>query len=558
MGSDEYAAKYRTYLLTQRLNVRTIITPSLDASPHDRGWEDKQIGKQQLKHHQEGQQPCPRVSHSFSKCSDSPGVCSSGTFVSAPASSFFKNSTCSSSFACTLSGAGADLEAPTRRPHLSSCPSCGESSSKGCRCLQSTGVSVIHVASNGGENSIVYCPLANAFLSPHDLHGRDESTRVLSSASVVLVELGVSIAACVAGLSIAVARNPSVITAVTVSPVAVLPASILRLADLLLLNHQEASQLDFLQFQEQEEPTKDKHQTSEGQHQPAGTAPPRLGRGLEKPESAKLSKNWKQIPEAALEQNLQKLQRLQRKLANFAAAEEKPACKNSASCPDLAGEVFKRKPDAAAHTKLAHTPQPSLIITDGKNAITIVGPALNWSETQPRKKHVALALASSGSSAKPLTRSRAPSTSSTMLAPLSTAASSSLPSSIYPLPSSTSPLLSSSSSPPSSPSPSYTSTSARHCAVCLCSECVRGVPYRFVEVPRLPARSIVDTVGAGDSFAGALAAFLALGCPLVDATSRAAVVAADSVRRCGASQSYADKNNLPDGLFDFSKPHTHC
>ncbi|MEV8606699.1 ribokinase [Amycolatopsis sp. NPDC051373] len=53
-----------------------------------------------------------------------------------------------------------------------------------------------------------------------------------------------------------------------------------------------------------------------------------------------------------------------------------------------------------------------------------------------------------------------------------------------------------------------------------------------------PAVAAVDTTGAGDAFAGALAASLASGVSLVDAAHRAAAVAAVSVTRHGAQPSY--------------------
>ncbi|MEU4801521.1 ribokinase [Actinosynnema sp. NPDC023587] len=58
-----------------------------------------------------------------------------------------------------------------------------------------------------------------------------------------------------------------------------------------------------------------------------------------------------------------------------------------------------------------------------------------------------------------------------------------------------------------------------------------------VEVPA-PAVTPVDTTGAGDAFAGALAAGLAAGEPLVDAARYAARVAATSVTKPGAQPSY--------------------
>ncbi|MGM1059745.1 ribokinase [Saccharothrix sp. Mg75] len=58
-----------------------------------------------------------------------------------------------------------------------------------------------------------------------------------------------------------------------------------------------------------------------------------------------------------------------------------------------------------------------------------------------------------------------------------------------------------------------------------------------VEVPAPPVTP-VDTTGAGDAFAGALAADLAAGAPLVEAAAFAARVAALSVTSAGAQPSY--------------------
>lgn len=53
-----------------------------------------------------------------------------------------------------------------------------------------------------------------------------------------------------------------------------------------------------------------------------------------------------------------------------------------------------------------------------------------------------------------------------------------------------------------------------------------------------PRVDVVDTTGAGDAFAGALAASLAAGASLVDAAHKAVTVAAVSVTRSGAQPSY--------------------
>lgn len=61
-----------------------------------------------------------------------------------------------------------------------------------------------------------------------------------------------------------------------------------------------------------------------------------------------------------------------------------------------------------------------------------------------------------------------------------------------------------------------------------------------------PAVEAVDTTGAGDAFAGALAAALAAGADLETAARRAVGVAAISVTRAGAQPSYPSAAELPD------------
>ena len=51
-----------------------------------------------------------------------------------------------------------------------------------------------------------------------------------------------------------------------------------------------------------------------------------------------------------------------------------------------------------------------------------------------------------------------------------------------------------------------------------------------------PAVSVVDTVGAGDTLNGALAAGLAAGLPLAEAASRAVTAAALATTRAGARE----------------------
>ncbi|KAL3780085.1 hypothetical protein ACHAW5_004569 [Stephanodiscus triporus] len=67
------------------------------------------------------------------------------------------------------------------------------------------------------------------------------------------------------------------------------------------------------------------------------------------------------------------------------------------------------------------------------------------------------------------------------------------------------------------------------------------------EPPDLPCKSelVVDTVGAGDAFCGALAAYLSRGIHLEKAASMACGVASMSVRKRGAQESYPRAEDLP-------------
>jgi len=66
----------------------------------------------------------------------------------------------------------------------------------------------------------------------------------------------------------------------------------------------------------------------------------------------------------------------------------------------------------------------------------------------------------------------------------------------------------------------------------------------------LPCKSqpVVDTVGAGDAFCGALSAYLSRGVELEKAASMACGVASMSVRKRGAQESYVSASDLPDCL----------
>lgn len=59
----------------------------------------------------------------------------------------------------------------------------------------------------------------------------------------------------------------------------------------------------------------------------------------------------------------------------------------------------------------------------------------------------------------------------------------------------------------------------------------------------------LDTTGAGDSFVGSLAYFLALGMPMNDAMARANRIAAVSVQAAGTQTSFPSADELPEALF---------
>ncbi|MEZ4713343.1 MAG: ribokinase [Caldilineaceae bacterium] len=72
------------------------------------------------------------------------------------------------------------------------------------------------------------------------------------------------------------------------------------------------------------------------------------------------------------------------------------------------------------------------------------------------------------------------------------------------------------------------------------------------EVQHVPAPAVkaIDTTGAGDAFCGSLAYFLASGFSMVDAMSRANVVAASSVQHPGTQTSFPDRSQIAEELFE--------
>jgi ribokinase/non-canonical purine NTP pyrophosphatase (RdgB/HAM1 family) len=73
----------------------------------------------------------------------------------------------------------------------------------------------------------------------------------------------------------------------------------------------------------------------------------------------------------------------------------------------------------------------------------------------------------------------------------------------------------------------------------------------LVKAPEgLPCRdeAVLDTIGAGDAFCGALSTYLSAGLKLTDAATKACGIASMSVRKKGAQTSYPTANELPDCL----------
>ena len=80
---------------------------------------------------------------------------------------------------------------------------------------------------------------------------------------------------------------------------------------------------------------------------------------------------------------------------------------------------------------------------------------------------------------------------------------------------------------------------------CLLVSSEEAAPLRFA-VPEAARRgAVVDTIGAGDAFLGALAHRLAAGTPLAEALPTAVFAATLSVQRQGAQASYATREELP-------------
>lgn len=100
------------------------------------------------------------------------------------------------------------------------------------------GIAVIMVASNGGENSIVYVPGSNADLSADDVAA---SAAQLQAAGVVVAQLEVPVPAIQRAFELS--RSAGGMTVLNAAPALRVPDSLLALTDWLVLNETEAVQL---------------------------------------------------------------------------------------------------------------------------------------------------------------------------------------------------------------------------------------------------------------------------------------------------------------------------
>lgn len=100
------------------------------------------------------------------------------------------------------------------------------------------GIAVIMVASDGGENSIVYVPGSNADLSIVDVAA---SAAVLQSAGVVVAQLEVPVPAIQQAFELA--HGAGAVTVLNAAPALSVPDALLQLTDWLVLNETEVAQL---------------------------------------------------------------------------------------------------------------------------------------------------------------------------------------------------------------------------------------------------------------------------------------------------------------------------
>jgi ribokinase len=103
------------------------------------------------------------------------------------------------------------------------------------------GIAVIMVASEGGENSIVYVPGSNADLSPADVAA---GAALLQSARVVVAQLEVPVPAIRRAFELA--RTAGATTILNAAPALPAGAELLPLCDWLVLNETEAAQFSGL------------------------------------------------------------------------------------------------------------------------------------------------------------------------------------------------------------------------------------------------------------------------------------------------------------------------
>jgi len=100
------------------------------------------------------------------------------------------------------------------------------------------GIAVIMVASEGGENSIVYVPGSNADLSPADVQA---SRTLLQQARVVVAQLEVPMPAIAEAFVLA--RGAGVTTVLNAAPALAVSDALLAVSDWLIVNETEAGQM---------------------------------------------------------------------------------------------------------------------------------------------------------------------------------------------------------------------------------------------------------------------------------------------------------------------------
>ncbi len=102
---------------------------------------------------------------------------------------------------------------------------------------EATGLALITVA-EGGENTIVVAPGANASLTPEDIQ---QSADLITGAGVLLVQLEVPLPSVYAAAEIAKGAGRCVV--LNAAPARVLPADLLAMVDVLVVNQTEAMRM---------------------------------------------------------------------------------------------------------------------------------------------------------------------------------------------------------------------------------------------------------------------------------------------------------------------------